>query len=98
MKTLLQWEIVMLRSVKLTCKSLVNHVSETLQLLIITNKAAMFHNAKAYQTGLSEFHNLVVSIMKLGHKKRSPHMIECRQCNTFSNEHFKNSLNETLAN
>ena len=38
-------------------------------VLIVTNKPGMFQNAKTYETGLSDFHKLVVSIMKLSNKK-----------------------------
>ena len=41
--------------------------------LIITNKSGMFQNAKTYETRLSDFHKLVVSIMKVSYKKRLPH-------------------------
>ena len=33
--------------------------------LIITNKPGMFHNAKTYEIGLSDFHELVARTMKL---------------------------------
>ena len=66
--------------------------------LIITNKHGMFQNAKPYETGLSDFHKLVVSIMKLSYKKSPPRMIKYRDYKNFSNGHFKNSLNENLAN
>ena len=66
--------------------------------LIITNKPGMFQNAKTYETGLSDFHKLVVSTMKLSYKKRPPRMIKYRDYKNFSNEHFKNSLHEKLTN
>ena len=59
------------------------HVSKILQSLrtcidvIITNKPGMFQNAKTYETGLSDFHKLVVSIMKRN-QKRPPRMIKHR--------------------
>ena len=65
--------------------------------LIITNKPGMFQNAKTYETGLSDFHKLVVSTMKLSYKNR-PRMIKYRDYKNFSNEHFKNSLHEKLTN
>ena len=66
--------------------------------LIITNKPGMFQNAKTYETGLSDFHKLVVSTTKLSHKKRPPRMIKYRDYKKFSKEHFKNSLYEKLIN
>ena len=59
------------------------HVSKILQSLrtcidvIITNKPGMFQNAKTYETGLSDFHKLVVSIMKRN-QKRPPRIIKHR--------------------
>ena len=66
--------------------------------LITTNKPVIFQNAKTYKTGFSDFHKFVVSIMKLSYKKIPPSMIKYRDYKKFSNEHFKNSLNENLAN
>ena len=66
--------------------------------MIITNKLVeMFRIAKMYETGLSDFYKLFVSVMKLSYKKRPPRMIKCRDYKKFSNKHFKNSLNENLA-
>ena len=39
--------------------------------LIITNKPGMFQNVKTYELGLSDFHKLVVSTMKLSYKKQT---------------------------
>ena len=58
----------------------------------------MFQNVKTYETGLSDFHKLVVSTMKLSYKKRLPRMIKYRDYKYFSNEHFKNSLYEKRTN
>ena len=71
----------MLSSLQLACKIFVNHISlenmvekpacfknpvkPTCIDLIITNKPGIFQNAKTYETGLSDFHELVVSTMKL---------------------------------
>ena len=52
---------------------------------------------KTYETGSSDFHKLVVSIMKFSYKKRPPHIIKCRDYKNFSNEHFKSSFNENFA-
>ena len=66
---------------------------------MITDKPGMFQNGKTYdETGLSDSHKYVVIIMKLSCKKRPPRMIKYRNHKKFSNEHFKNFLNENLAN
>ena len=61
--------------------------------LIITNKPGMFQNAKTYETGLSDFHKLVASTMRLSYKKRLPRMIKSRDY-----KNFENSLYEKLTN
>ena len=66
--------------------------------LIITNKPGMFQNAKTYETSLSDFHKLVVIIMKFSYKKRRPCMIKYRDCKNFPNKHFKIFFNENFAN
>ena len=66
--------------------------------LIIMNKPGMFQNAKTYETGLPDFHKLVVSAMKISYKKRRPRMIKCRDYKKISIKHFKNSLYEKLTN
>ena len=63
--------------------------------LIITNKPGMFQNSKTYETALSDFHKLVVSIMKLIYKKDSQ---AWSSIENFSNEYFKNSMIENFAN
>ena len=66
--------------------------------LIIINKPGMFQNVKTYETGLSDFHKLVVYVMKLSYKKTPPRTIKYTDYKNLSNKHFKNSLNEILAN
>ena len=39
------------------------------------NKSRMFQNTKTYETGLSDFHKLVIRTMKLSYKKRLPRMM-----------------------
>ena len=55
----------------------------------------MFQNSKTYETALSDFHKLVVSIMKLIYKKDSQ---AWSNIENFSNEHFKNFMIENFAN
>ena len=53
-----------------------NLAKSTCIYLIITNKPGMFQNGKTYETGLSDFHKLVVSTMKPSYKKRLPRTIK----------------------
>ena len=76
----------MLSSLKLACKSFVNHIFLENMVkptcfknlttakcidLIMANKPGMFQNAKTYEISLSDFHKLVVSTMK--QKKTAAH-------------------------
>ena len=61
--------------------------------LIITNRPGMLLNAKAYETYLSDFNKLVISIMNLSNKKRPQRMIKYKVYKKFLNEHFENYLN-----
>ena len=72
---------------KTTCFK--NPAKPTCINLIITNKPGTFQNTKTYETGLSDFHKLVVNTMKLSYKKRPSRMIKYRGYKNFSSEYFK---------
>ena len=83
---------------KQTSKCFKNPAKPTCIDLIITNKPGIFRNAQIFETSLSDFHKLVVSITKFSYKKRPLRMVKYRDHKKFSNEHLKNSLNENFAN
>ena len=72
--------------------------------LILTNKYRSFCNSCTVETGLSDFHRMVVTVLKTSFQKLGPKIIKYRDYKNFSNEYFKDNvmneigdLNHTLA-
>ena len=57
-----------------------------------TDKQERFLKAKTVETGLSEFHKMVVSVFKRSLKKQKPEIITYRDYKRFDNEKFRESL------
>ena len=51
-----------------------------------------FLKAKTDETGLSDFHKMVVSVFKTSFKKQKPKIVTYRDCKRFDNEEFRDSL------
>ena len=60
--------------------------------LIITNKRHSFQNTTSFSTGLSDFHKLVISSMKLTFPKVSATTITYRNMKIFDRNAFRNDL------
>ena len=56
--------------------------------LIITNRAKCFQNSVALETGLSDFHKMTLTVMKVFYKKQKPTIITCLSYKNVSNEVF----------
>ena len=65
--------------------------------LILTNRPKFFQNINVIETGLSDFHKRVVTIMKTSFRELKPKIISYRKCKTFSNDIFRDSLLEELS-
>ena len=64
--------------------------------LILTNRPRSFCNFDSLETGLSDFHKLTVTVLKMFFKKQSPKLISYRNYKNFSNDSFCTDLiNET---
>ena len=48
-----------------------------------------FQHSGVYETGLSDFHRLTLTILKEYHFKQNPKIIQYRDYKNFSNEHFR---------
>ena len=48
------------------------------------------------ETGLSDFHRIIVSVLKMYFRKSPPRIISYRDFSNYDNENFINSLNEVL--
>ena len=60
--------------------------------LMLTNKRERSLKAKTVETGLSDFHKMVVSVFKTSFKKQKPKIVTYRDYKRFDNEKFKESL------
>ena len=79
---------------KLTCYK--NPNKPTCIDLILTNCLWSFQNSCVIQTGLSVFYEMIVTVIKISFRKIEPRVINYRDCKSFSNEGFRESLLENL--
>ena len=49
------------------------------------------------ETGISDFHKLVVTVLKMFFKMQKPKFIQCRNYKTFNEQLFKIELDKELA-
>ena len=64
--------------------------------LLLTNKPRSFQNTKVLSTGLSDFHKLVVSVLKKCYKKAPPQELHYRDYKKFKIDKFKKELKDKL--
>ena len=74
-----------------------NATKPTCTDLILTNRPKVFQNTNVIETGLSDFHKMVVTIMKTTFRKFKPKIINYRKYKNFSNDIFRDSLLEELS-
>ena len=60
--------------------------------LILTNRKYCFKNTSSYETGISDHHHLIFSIMKTTSASEEPKKFVYCDYKTFSHENFKNDL------
>ena len=65
--------------------------------LILTNRSTFFQNTNVIETGLSDFHKMVITIMKTSFDKLNPKVMDYTKYNFFSNDIFRDSLLEELS-
>ena len=65
--------------------------------LFITNSPLSFQNTIAVSNGLSDFHKMVITVMKMSFKKHSPTERHYKDYKYFDRSKFKNNLNEKLS-
>ena len=64
--------------------------------LLITNCYRCFQNTTAISTGLSDFHKMIVTVMKNTIPKSEPKIIQYRDYKTFDENNFREELKEKL--
>ena len=64
--------------------------------LILKNRAKSFQSTCVIETGLSDFHRMAVSVLKMHFRKLPPKVITYRNFSNYNNANFINSLNDVL--
>ena len=60
--------------------------------LIITNKTKSFQNSTVIETGLSDFHKMSLTVLKVFYKKQRPNIVRYRDYRNFDNEIFMSDI------
>ena len=60
--------------------------------LILTHTKSSFKKTVAIETGLSDFHTMIVTVLKAGFVKRGPKIVTYRDYSKFSAVDFKDNL------
>ena len=86
------------------CKNIVkdktcfkNPINQTCIDLIVTNRPKSFQDSEVIETGLSDFHKMSLTVMKVFYNKQKPKIIQYRKYKGFSNEAFMHELESALA-
>ena len=64
--------------------------------LILTNRPKSFQGTCVIETGLSDFHRMTVSVLKMHFRKLPPKVITYRNFSNYDNASFINSLSDVL--
>ena len=65
--------------------------------LILTNRVSSFQNTCTVETGLSDFHHLVVTVMKTKFKKKPPIIKKYRNFKFYNGFNYLNDINRYMA-
>ena len=65
--------------------------------LLLTNFPKCFQNSCVIETGLSDFHKMVVTVMKTNLQKLEPKIINYRNYRYFSNDRFREKVTSELS-
>ena len=65
--------------------------------LILTNNPNSFQNSGVIETGLSDFHNMTVTVMKTTFEKLQPNIIHYKDYRKFSSDKFRENLISRLS-
>ena len=73
-----------------------NPINPTCFDLIITNRPKSFQESEVIETGLSDFHKMSLTVMKVFYNKQKPKIIQYSKYKSFSNETFMHELESAL--
>ena len=74
-----------------------NPLNPTCIDLIITNRPKSFQSSMAIETGLSDFHKMTLTVMKVFYKKQSPNLVSYRNYKNFDNVTFMNNVKNSIS-
>ena len=86
--------LLCIQSKKLTCFKNIDRPSCI--DLILTNKSGYFQDTLVIETGLSDFHRLTVTVMKVSFQKQTPKTLYYRNLKYFNNDLLRNDLYQEL--
>ena len=66
--------------------------------LLITKRLKSFQNSVVIETGLSDFHKMCITVMKIYYSKQKPFIIHYRKFKGFNNDSFIKDLQTLLKN
>ena len=69
------------------------HENSTCIDLILTNRPGYFQQSNVFETGISDFHLLIVTQIKTGFQKKLPKIITYRDYKKFDNAKFRDDVN-----
>ena len=64
--------------------------------LTLSNKSKTFQTSQIIETGISDFHKMVMTVLKVYFKKKGRSIIQYGKYKNFSNDKFRNELNERI--
>ena len=64
--------------------------------IFITNRPRSFQNTLTTETGISDFHKMVITVMKVFYKKQKLKIIQYRSYKNFYHQVFQRELNSEL--
>ena len=64
--------------------------------LFITNRPKSFQNSTVIETGLSDFHKMSLTVMKVFYKKQRPRIVRYRNYRNFDNKLFINEVKNSI--
>ena len=64
--------------------------------LILTNRKHSCTNTSTFETGLSDFHKMIITVLKGGFLKRGPRIIEYRDYSKYNTLDFRRDINDTI--
>ena len=63
---------------------------------VLTNSHRSFQNTNIFETGLSDFHEMTVSVLKSHFPKQKPNIVSYRSYKRFRNNSFRTELDNEL--